>query len=351
MTAVRVSNHPVGVNSTDAQPPLSNRGVTMRKTRGIGSAAVSLDWLRYSVPWPSQFVVDDELVLSSLSDLSEAAFKAAVMPSAGLSLSGEVLSPPKGYNARLGLSHGSLRFHSDRPGQKIGVEFTGRDLSGLRSVGADPVALLGWIAAQSGGNVTRLDVAVDWFGKADVLDVHRAFRRGKLRTSAQSAQLVEGHRRTGSKLVSNGATVYVGSPRSDRYLRVYDKAAEQGETGRSWTRIELELGGRRAAALAGLLAADPDRWEDVARAAVRQFCEAPSVGWFTAALTGPVVKLPELGRRDSDRKRWLLHQVLPALRAELVESELVGDWELVAGFYEALAPYLARAGMALPVGV
>lgn len=342
MAAVRVSNHPLGVNSTGTLPPLSIRGVTMREAARTGSVSVSLDWLRYSVSWPSEFVRDGVLVSNSLSELSQIAFKASVMPFSGLKLSGEVLPPPKGYNARMGLSCGSLRFHSDIPGQKIGVEFTGRELGVLRGMGADPLEMLRWMGSVKGVKVTRLDLAVDYFGEADPLDLNRAFLEGKLITPARQVVPHNGKVKQGREFIDIDRGVYIGSRSSDRFLRVYDKRLEQGGSGEPWVRIELQLGGDRADRMAQLLGADPRAFQDVARAAIREFCEAPSVPWFGAALTGPVVELPQLGRKDSDRKAWLLHQVLPAFRAELADCDELRDWELRDAFESALAPYLAQ---------
>lgn len=330
-------------NSTSAQlPPLSNRGVTTVQGLLHQTVSVSIDWLRYSVAWPSVAVRDGRLVERDALTLGEIAARAALMPSEALKLTGEVLAPPKGYDTRLGLSYGSLRFHTGRVEQKIGVEFTGRDLDGLRAAGVDVIQLLAWVCSRPGSRVTRLDIAVDVFGEADPLDVYRAWLDGELVSASRQCNVVHSQRRVGSEIVSLGVTVYVGSRNSDRVLRVYDKALQRGESF-PWTRIELESGGKRADLLAARLAGADD-WREVARAAVRAFCAAPSVEWYTAAVSGPIVELPVVRRHASDRKRWLLEQCLPALRAELVVCEAMGDWELYDAFQTVLDRYLFRDG-------
>lgn len=49
------------------------------------------------------------------------------------------------------------------------------------------------------------------------------------------------------RLSSKGTTVYIGSPKSDTIIRIYDKASERGYTdGTEWTRIEIQLRDKRA---------------------------------------------------------------------------------------------------------
>lgn len=91
----------------------------------------------------------------------------------------------------------------------------------------------------AGYNVTRLDLAFD--DHTGLLDIYR-IRQDMLDqnyTSRSKWWLVE----TGSE----GNCVYVGSPKSDIRIRIYDKAAERGfDDGRHWIRVELQLRNKRS---------------------------------------------------------------------------------------------------------
>lgn len=324
------------------QPPLSNRGVTANYSGNNVTCSVCLDWLRYSVSWSADMERWIQLHPLRVDKLLRMAFRRAVMPCSAFFLTGEAIPPPRGYNACLGLSRGSLRLHTERPEQKIGVELTGKDMSGLRADGVDHQDLLRFVVAAPDSKVSRLDVAVDVFNSGgDVLDVLRAFEAGELVTAARQVDIRNPRVRVGDELVSRGKTVYVGSLSSDCYLRVYDKGLEQG-LDTDWIRIELQLGGHRAYASAVWLAAADGDFAERARGCIRSFCQAPTVGWFTRALDGPLVDVPQVPRRDGDRKRWLLQQVIPALAAELLECEKVGDWEVYEAFEGVLSRYRNR---------
>lgn len=274
-------------------------------------------------------------------ELFRMAFRRAVMPSEAFFLTGEAIPPPRGYNACLGLSYGSLRLHTERPEQKIGVELTGKDMSGLRVAGVDTIELLKWVVMRPGANVTRLDFAVDIFGSGgNPLDIWDAFVAGELVTAVRTGKPHNGKRREGDRLVDVDRGVYIGSVRGDKLLRVYDKGLESGKGG-DWIRIELQLNKPFANVYAWALQ-DADDWQAVIRAAIRDYCDAPTVDWYSYALRGPVTRLPEVPRRDSDRKRWLLQQVIPALSAELLECEKVGDWEVYDAFMRVLERYRNR---------
>lgn len=313
-----------------SQPPLSNRGVP-NINEGVFA---SLDWLRYSVNWPNDEVQSGPGLLDVL--------RRCLHPSPLLYLTGETLPVPKGYDTCLALSHGSVRFHSQQAKQKIGVEFGGRDLSELKAAGLPALKLLQY-AVSVGARVTRLDLALDIFGRdADPLDIYRAFLAGELITHVQVVEQMERKRRIDGETSSDGVTVYIGSRHSERFVRIYDKAKERRMDGLKWTRIEFEVAGSLAGTLGGCLS--PEGFEAVIQAAIKGFCQAPTVGWYTDAITGPAVQLPVLGRRESDRKRWLLKQVAPALKAELAECEAHDDWELYEVFQSILEVYRNREG-------
>lgn len=82
-----------------------------------------------------------------------------------------------------------------------------------------------------GGNISRVDYAVDVEGEFPFSTVLRAVRGGCLVSKSRVVQVVEKFENTGDGQKNLGGTIYVGSRKSHKMLRVYDKAAEQGVDG------------------------------------------------------------------------------------------------------------------------
>lgn len=114
-------------------------------------------------------------------------------------------------------------------------------------------------------HVTRLDIAIDCLGSGFTCDeIWRSLQRGSFTSVSSSIRQVQGLLSRGGKeavlaevqsrwagaMVPNsqlartrsnaGHTIYVGSPSSDRMVRIYDKGAES-ETGADWLRFEIQL--------------------------------------------------------------------------------------------------------------
>lgn len=272
--------------------PHSNTGVT-GSPRGE-NYAFSLDWLRYSVPYS---VTPENCVP-----------KGAVFEP-----SGEVLSPLRMYDTAVSLVCGRVDWNSERPEQKRLVNFNGSALAGLVASGEKIGDLLAFVDGLEGAKVTRLDFAIDVRGMgANPLDLKVAFEAGRGTTVAQSGQIVENRARDGKQ---EGVTYYVGARASERFLRVYDKAAQVGE-GEDWVRIELELkGGQARAALSAMV-----RFGVIAagKLLIRQFYSGTGVEWYDNAIAGEGgVYVEPVGRVRTSRERWIIEQVIPALEKEL----------------------------------
>jgi hypothetical protein len=156
-------------------------------------------------------------------------------------------------------------------------------------------------AMQDGISITRLDIAVDvqqyWFIK----NFHDAFMAGEAETDARKGMLILG---------GGGATFYVGSRTSEKYLRIYDKAAESG-LDLPLTRVELECKGEFARGVAKYIKANG---MGNIRAIICGFCDFPNDKVWPAAMTSPTlfegIPRPE---RQSNTRGWLLETVAPAL--------------------------------------
>lgn len=82
-------------------------------------------------------------------------------------------------------------------------------------------------------NVTRLDMAFD--DHTGILDID------ELRDDTDSHMYVSRSRQWKVEYGSQGTTIYHGSPRSNMYIRIYDKAAERDLQDVHWIRVEMQM--------------------------------------------------------------------------------------------------------------
>lgn len=174
----------------------------------------------------------------------------------------------------------------------------------------------------SGASLTRLDVAVDTDAEMDARGLKEQILQGVAVTRVLSVPtLVEG----------SGETLYVGSRKSEKLLRIYDKAAEQKIEG-SWWRIELQLRGDAARKAGGILSGEGF---DAIPGLIRGFCHFPnSEAWLKALGDGSTKLIPSQAKRTNTRD-WLLGQV-----AETMAKETAKDPSLLKDFVDEVAEYL-----------
>lgn len=163
-------------------------------------------------------------------------------------------------------------------------------------------------ALAMGANVTRIDIAIDVYHEMYLRSMKAAADQGEIVTRAQDWPLIEG--RTGS-------TLYVGSRTSEKFLRIYDKAAEQKAEG-PWYRIELECKGDFARGVA--LHVDGNGYEyfgDI----IRGFADWPTMHQWQEATTSPTLLegIPRPEKRR-DTFAWLMKSVAPSVAKLLVED-------------------------------
>lgn len=308
--------------STVGIPPLSNKGGNITPLReGRSEISSNLDWLRYTVAWQTSATEQDNL-------------RAALPRFAPFDLTGELLANGRGYNRAMALTIGVIHWHTERPEQGVSVELAGSALHMARQMGVSDLALLGAIA-DIGGKVSTMDAYLDLFNHGAqphaILELRDA---GTLKTSArQVGDFTSSTRKKGEW--QRGETVYVGSPKSDHQIRIYNKAAEQGLDG-DWIRLEC-------------------RWRDVrarnAHTAMLTYGIAPTVraalsaaldlpfDWWQKALTGEVAEIDPVGRIDGNTAEWLLKACLPALERELAKEHEAGTKRLMEAFTAVLDHY------------
>lgn len=193
--------------------------------------------------------------------------------------------------------------------------------------------------------------------------VAQAFRDGQALSHLARVREIrqyQGRARPDGPMLVAGVTTYLGSPKSEAMVRVYDKAAESGNAG-AGVRWEVQLRGKRAGLfLMGAIAAGDHLGAHVlgtirglvdfrARPAGVRGDRGRLLDWW-AAIVGDAdrVTLSLPAKQDSlgRRARWLGRQVAPTLA--LVGIGYGTDW--LNALVEAGEERLTRAQLAL-VGV
>jgi hypothetical protein len=175
--------------------------------------------------------------------------------------------------------------------------------------GVQPAEILS-DALELGGRVTRLDLAKD--AKSEAVNMEKIWNTleagefsGTARKHAQMRGLNAGH------------TIYIGSRTSERFIRLYDKAAELGVMGMDWKRLELELKGQcaRAAATAIVNGQGLSRPFDAHVNDMVKLVNEPDWEKFFPNYD-PGFSMPKT-EKMTDREAWILSQVLPAVREHI----------------------------------
>ncbi len=203
-------------------------------------------------------------------------------------------------------------WHPDRPEMGRHVVISGSALRDLLKIhDLSQRALLAEVV-NAGGSITRLDLAKD--AKNEGINLDAIFQQMDAGKSTGTA-------RTFTQLhsVGGGNTIYVGSRQSEKFIRIYDKAAQTGAEGALWYRYELETKGMVARALATLLCTS-DAWVNAFDAMASGMVDLPqSKDYRKFFLPGVVpIGIPKLEKK-SDREKWIEEQVLPAVLKHYTE--------------------------------
>ena len=205
-----------------------------------------------------------------------------------------------------------------RPEMGVHLSYGGRALSSLAEHGITATSLLDWVLG-SGGKITRIDLAIDVFGQ--VIDPCALAVMPRVVTSPGSARKwssVQGH--------DGGATAYVGSRKSERFLRIYDKAKEQARSDLLWTRFELELKSDSARAAAKYLNAitDAERPEYIKGLIKNLF--NPQDDLFQEIMTGSADPLKTVKDTTDKTYDWLVKSVARSVAKVMARRADIDVW-------------------------
>jgi len=228
--------------------------------------------------------------------------------------------PTQDTTARFGYSNASvdnngvvLQWNPDRADMGHHVIFSGSALRNIFSgETVQPQSLLR-ACLDAGGLVSRLDLASDLSGEA--LDLSRLYK-----SLEQGANI--GTARTFGQIRSNdnGHTIYIGSRQSERFMRIYNKAAQTGLTSDYWFRFELECKGMVARAMASMLVSQHE-WLPVfvgVCSGMLNIPGSPELGPFYNAASA-AIGLPKI-EKQTDREKWIAEQVIAAVARHYIDN-------------------------------
>lgn len=184
-------------------------------------------------------------------------------------------------------------------GQGVKLVFSG---TSLRAIGDDLSVLR--TALASGWKPTRIDVAYDILNSgesiADFASAYLFFWEGQHK---RRCQLIKGR---------TGDTFTIGARSSMKYVRVYDKAAEQDTPG-DWKRVEIELKAEAAVEYAQDIVDNINCSAALIQHMFGGFA-SPLASIIAEAATGVEIN-HTVGRLDgaSNTLRWLKNSVIPAI--------------------------------------
>jgi len=184
-----------------------------------------------------------------------------------------------------------------------------------------PHELIYWAHANDAG-ISRLDLAFDVLKTPVDID---------LLATAPQVPGKEGSAK-GKSIVTTlprGKTLYVGSRQSDKFLRIYDKSAEQGwEEEVKWTRIELELKKQTAKMAAAVLSGlDFQQMADFSGGLIKGVFNPVTPLWADIFNQG-VIRMPSTKASSHSTLKWLLETVAKTVaktQGELLHYDVVGD--------------------------
>lgn len=176
---------------------------------------------------------------------------------------------------------------------------------------------------------TRIDIAIDHFEQTclpEAFNERLAFGAGKTR-------IRDWERRKG--VLGNGIDcTYGGGLESEKSIKIYDKAAEQGIEG-TWTRYEMTFNGKRGKEVWKAVQELPsdEALLEFAKRLLKSMIDFPDwMEWQEAFGIMSKHEWTPIPRVESDKWRWLMSQVAPTFR-DAFETE--GDWNLLEKFVEA----------------
>lgn len=228
-------------------------------------------------------------------------------------------NPLYGYDMAFTYGVGIMAMaHSFKPEMGIHVQLSGGGLETIIPNVGGVYELLDEIEA-SEGKVTRLDISIDAFDSGMEISMLELLIDDERTVKASSKHLA-------ISSSGGGKTLYVGSRQSERYLRIYNKSAERLAAGADnafsddWKRIELEVKGKKAQALAHTLVAAEKPQAAIIRDWIVGFIDFPQYDVWRAVMGETSAIMSISHRKLTNSRKWLLSTVCTAIAKELIKD-------------------------------
>lgn len=224
------------------------------------------------------------------------------------------IKPRNGYSIAQQDGNGvQLLWNSNNNWMGYHVIFTGSSLRNVFERDAlDPLSLLR-AAVNAGIRISRLDLAKDLTGQeVDGQTIFERLKSGLNGGTARSIRRIENEQ--------GGQTIYVGSRTSERYIRIYDKAQETGDTSKHWWRMEVETKGETARLVSTALV-EGNRLDNLFDGLVLKMVGQPTGVKLDKFFTENEVPsgIPKIEKR-TDREKWIAEQVIAAIAAHYIAN-------------------------------
>lgn len=172
--------------------------------------------------------------------------------------------------------------------------------------------------AMKSSKTSRIDLAIDVKnGCIDIRALEQMFEDGATVTNAIAKLYM-----TAGK--DKGETLYIGSEKGNRRLRIYDKMAET-KADKAWTRLELQIR-HRMAQIAAKTIADGDGQNPPVAGIIRGFVDFPYSQEWGDVIGCDNVEMATVEKYKSNRAEWLLTTCVAALAAEMFAGYQGGDF-------------------------
>lgn len=235
-------------------------------------------------------------------------------------------SPKLGYTQAVSNEAGAIAMRNvQRADMGVFIMYGGKVLNRYAEAEVDFLSLLRWHGTRS-DICKRVDLAFDCKDEGLVIsELRDLLCAGATKSYGRSYSIIESN--------DGGQTLYVGKRSSGQFLRIYNKAAEQGVSG-DWIRAELELKGSHATEMARMLSTlDFKECTERARSMINSVCDFPHATW--KRIMGDLsVGISKAKDNEPDTVAWLLSQVAPAMGKHIAKT---GDKDLVERFLEVVA--------------
>lgn len=224
-----------------------------------------------------------------------------------------------------------------RPDMGVHVMMNGGALSKLTELQYDTLNLLSW-AMGEGARITRLDLAIDVHDVPVEIKHLPALKQVK----GQEGSALKWNLITGS---DGGVTLYIGSRKSEKFMRVYNKAVQMDIPGANWTRFELEVKRDTCRTIAAAISAlKRDEVAPYVKGLMRSLFN-PADQTYQLIMDAPAVTVPSTKDASDNTIDWLINSVAKTLAKQM---RMHHDTDVIGMFTDAVHANLKQLGINAP---